>query len=112
MEGPTQLPTSALSGLPLALVLTNPELVKQGWAYFRDVQTKTMKYQPLMRPEDKPAIELNKGIMERYRPAQARFYYDSTKHKSYLEQLGVSYPTVRRQDGVCPLPTPSATSAR
>ena len=93
-------------------VLTNPELVKQGWAYFRDVQTKTVKYQPLMRPEDKPAIELNKGIMERYRPAQARFYYDSTKHKTYLEQLGVSYPTVRRQDGVCPLPTPSATSAR
>jgi aminobenzoyl-glutamate utilization protein B len=71
-----------------------------------------MKYQPLIRPDDKPAIELNTGIMARYRPAQSRFYYDATRHKSYLEQLGVAYPTVRRPDGVCPAPTPSATSAR
>ncbi len=93
-------------------VLLNPELRTQAWSYFRDVQTKTMKYQPLIRPEDKPAVELNRGIMERYRPALQRFYYDTTKSKSYLEQLGVAYPTVRRQDGVCPVPTPSATSAR
>jgi aminobenzoyl-glutamate utilization protein B len=93
-------------------VLLKPELRTQAWTYFRDVQTKTMKYQPLMRPDDKPAVELNTGIMERYRPALRRFYYDATKHKSYLEQLGVAYPTVRRADGVCPVPSPSATSAR
>ena len=93
-------------------VLLTPELTTAAWSYFRDVQTKTMKYQPLIRPDDRPAIELNTGIMARYRPAQSRFYYDATRFKTYLEQLGVTYPTVRRQDGVCPTPTPAATSAR
>lgn len=93
-------------------LLLKPELTSAAWTYFRDVQTKTMKYQPLMRPSDKPAIELNAGIMERYRPAQRRFYYDATRYKSYLEQLGVTYPTVRRPDGVCPSPGVPATSAR
>ena len=29
------------------------------------------------------------------------FYYDPKKYKTYLEQLGVTYPTVRRSDGSC-----------
>src|SRR3977135_15736 len=40
--------------------LLSPELIKQAWAYFRDVQTKDVKYTPLMNPSDQPAIELNK----------------------------------------------------
>src|SRR2546427_8278927 len=43
--------------------LLQPELVKQAWAYFRDVQTKNIKYTPLMNPSDQPAIELNKDKM-------------------------------------------------
>ena len=38
------------------------------WDYFRNVQTKDTKYQPLIRPEDKPAIGLNKETMDEYRP--------------------------------------------
>jgi aminobenzoyl-glutamate utilization protein B len=76
--------------------LTKPELVAQAWDYFRNVQTKDVKYQPLMRPEDKPAIELNEGIMAKYRPEMRKYYYDPTKYKSYLEQLGIEYPTVRK----------------
>ena len=30
--------------------------------------------------------------MDRFRPALSKFYYDATKYKSYLEQLGVQYP--------------------
>jgi len=93
-------------------VLLKPDLGTSAWTYFRDVQTKTIKYQPLIRPDDRPAVELNTGIMERFRPSLQRFYYDPTRYKSYLEQLGVTYPTVRRSDGACPAPTPSATSAR
>jgi aminobenzoyl-glutamate utilization protein B len=76
-------------------LLLRPELVKQAWDYYRDVQTKDQKYEPLIRPEDKPAIWLNKEIMDKYRPEMKKYYYDPAKYKTYLEQLGITYPTVR-----------------
>jgi aminobenzoyl-glutamate utilization protein B len=82
-------------------LLLKPALIDSAWSYFKNVQTKEVKYQPLMRPEDRPAIELNAGIMAKYRPAMKAFYFDSKKYKTYLEQLGVTYPTVRRPDGSC-----------
>ena len=30
-----------------------------------------------------------------YKPQLQKFYYDPTKFKTYLEQLGIEYPTVR-----------------
>src|SRR6267154_3250683 len=33
-------------------LLTKPELVKQAWEYFRDVQTKNTKYKPFIAPTD------------------------------------------------------------
>jgi hypothetical protein len=38
---------------------------------------------------------LNAATMARYREQMRRFYYDPTRYRSYLEQLGVAYPTVR-----------------
>ncbi|MDO8666015.1 MAG: peptidase dimerization domain-containing protein, partial [Gemmatimonadales bacterium] len=84
-----------------------PALVDSAWGYFRNVQTRTIHYQPLMRPEDTPAIELNTATMARYRPQMQRYYYDPTRYRTYLEQLGIQYPTVRRSDGSCPSPAPS-----
>jgi len=81
--------------------LMRPELVQQAWDYFRNEQTKDIKYQPIIRPEDRPAIELNANIMARYRPDMRKYYYDASKYRSYLEQLGVQYPTVRQPDGSC-----------
>ena len=46
--------------------LLSPDLVKQAWDYYKDVQTKEMKYTPLIGPEDKPAIEFNKEKMENF----------------------------------------------
>ena len=74
-------------------LLTRPELVTQAWDYFNNVQTKTKKYVPLIRAEDQPAIWLNKERMERFRPEMKKYYYDPTKYKTYLEQLGIKYPT-------------------
>ena len=82
-------------------VLLTPKLVSDAKDYFTNVQTKDTKYVPLIRPEDRPAIELNKGILERYREQMRPFYYDPKKYKTYLEQLGISYPTVRAADGSC-----------
>lgn len=77
--------------------LLQPELVKQAWNYFREVQTKEVHYESFLAPEDKPAIEMNKEKMEKFLPQLKKYYYDPTKYKNYLEQLGISYPTVKAQ---------------
>jgi aminobenzoyl-glutamate utilization protein B len=76
--------------------LLQPELVKQAWDYFNNVQTKEIKYQPLIGPNDQPALDLNKEKMEKFAPELKKFYYDPTRYKTYLEQLGIQYPTVRK----------------
>jgi aminobenzoyl-glutamate utilization protein B len=76
-------------------LLTHPELVQQAWDYFNNVQTKNRKYIPLIRPDDRPATWLNAQTMAKYRPEMKKYYYDPTKYKSYLEQLGIKYPVVR-----------------
>lgn len=84
-------------------LLLRPELVSAARDYFDTVQRKQQQYRPLLRPDDKPAIWLNKDTMERFRPQLRKFYYDPTKYKTYLEQLGVAYPP--------PMPPASATKA-
>jgi aminobenzoyl-glutamate utilization protein B len=81
--------------------LLQPELVEQAWAYFRDVQTKDVQYTPFIRPTDQPAIERNAEIMAEFRPAMESYYYDATRYDSYLEQLGIQYPTLRSANGQC-----------
>jgi aminobenzoyl-glutamate utilization protein B len=76
-------------------LMTKPSLITQSWDYFRNVQTKETKYYPLMRPEDKPPIWMNKVMMDKMRPEMRKFYYDPTKFKTYLDQLGIKYPVVR-----------------
>jgi aminobenzoyl-glutamate utilization protein B len=78
-------------------LLLDPKLVAAAWEYFKTEQAKSPNYpyRPLIRPDDKPATWLNKNIMDQYRPAMQKFYYDPTKYKTYLEQLGIKYPTVR-----------------
>ena len=79
----------------LDLVL-KPALVEQAWTYFRDVQTKDVKYEPLLRAQDTPAVTLNKATMEKYRGEMRKYYYDPSRFKTYLEQLGITYPTVKQ----------------
>jgi len=76
-------------------MLTRPEIVEKAWTYFRDVQTRERKYQSFMSAQDKPAVWLNAKIMAEYRERQRKFYYDPAKYDSYLEQLGIVYPTIR-----------------
>lgn len=73
-----------------------PELVDQAWDYFNNVQSKETKYQPMIGKDDMPPTYLNKGIMEQFRPEMKKFYYDETKYSTYLEQLGISYPTTKK----------------
>ncbi len=75
-------------------VLLHPELVQSAQDYFNNVQTKDVKYHSFLRPDDQPAIWMNKKIMDQYRDRMKAFYYDSAKYDTYLEQLGIKYPTV------------------
>lgn len=76
-------------------LLLQPGLVSAAKDYFTNIQTKTRTYTPLIRTQDVPATHLNQAIQEKYRPALRKFYYDPTRYKTYLEQLGITYPTVR-----------------
>ena len=75
---------------------TKPELVAEAWNYFKNEQGMKQKYIPMVTEDDSPAIYLNKDIMEEFRPKLEPFYYDETKYDSYLEQLGIEYPTIRK----------------
>ncbi len=76
-------------------LMTKPELLAAAWDYFNNVQTKDQKYVPFIRPEDHPHIELNTAIMDKYAPQLEKYYYDSSKYPTYLDQLGIHYPTLR-----------------
>lgn len=72
-----------------------PERVDDAWDYFRDVQTADEEYIPFITDEDPPAIWLNRDIMQQFKPELERLYFDETRFDTYLEQLGIEYPTLR-----------------
>jgi aminobenzoyl-glutamate utilization protein B len=76
-------------------LLLKPEIIKNAWVYYRNEQTKDIQYTPLVGEKDQPAIYLNKKIMDDFKPKLKPFYYNPLKYKTYLEQLGIQYPTVR-----------------
>tara|TARA_B100001123_G_scaffold31337_2_gene32912 strand:+ start:6782 stop:8404 length:1623 start_codon:yes stop_codon:yes gene_type:complete len=76
-------------------LLLSPSLVRQSWDYFNNVQTKDREYVSFLRPEDVPATWLNAETMEEFRPQLEPFYYDPSRHATYLDQLGIDYPTIR-----------------
>ncbi len=76
-------------------LVMQPELVKQSWDYFTNVQTKDQKYVPFIAKDTPPPTWLNKAILDKYRPEMKKYYYDPSKYPTYLEQLGIKYPTVR-----------------
>ena len=83
-----------VQAMTLLDLMMQPRLVADAKRYFSDVQTKTIKYKPLMAPSDQPAIWLNAEKMARYRDEMRKYYYDPTKYATYLEQLGIKYPTI------------------
>ena len=78
-------------------LLLDPDLVPAAKEYFAE-QTEEHQYTPLIGPDDPPAIHLNADRMERFREAMRPFYYDPERYDTYLEQLGIEYPTVRESE--------------
>ena len=84
-----------VEAMTLLDMLMKPEIIQQAKAYYTDEQTKETKYTPLISSKEIPAIYLNQKIMTEFKPKLEKFYYDPTKYKTYLEQLGIKYPTLR-----------------
>jgi len=36
------------------------------------------------------------SVLEKFWPEMRKYYYDPTKYRTYLEQLGIQYPTVKK----------------
>jgi aminobenzoyl-glutamate utilization protein B len=84
-----------VQALTLIDLLTQPQVIGDAWTYFRDVQTKDRKYKSFLSPTDQPPTFLNAETMAKYRPAMRALYYNPSKYATYLEQLGIKYPTIK-----------------
>jgi len=49
----------------------------------------------MISESDMPPIYLNKDKQDQFRPELEKYYYDETKYDTYLEQLGIEYPTLK-----------------
>jgi aminobenzoyl-glutamate utilization protein B len=77
-------------------ILTDPKVLEEAWEYFRNVQTKDLKWESLIPAGTPPPTHLNAEKMVRFRPMLEELKYDPSKYATYMEQLGIEYPTVRR----------------
>ncbi len=79
-------------------MLTDPKIIADAWDYHNNVQTKDQKYIPFLAPNTPPATYLNKKLQESFRSELKKYYYDPSKYKTYLEQLGIEYPQLIKKD--------------
>jgi aminobenzoyl-glutamate utilization protein B len=77
-------------------LLQNAELRDATWRYYREEQLQDVTYEPFIGPEDEPPTEKNAATMAEFRDRLRPLYYDASRHRTYLEQLGVRYPQLAR----------------
>ena len=84
------------TALTLIDMFTTPGIIADAKKYFIEVQTKDTHYIPFITDKDPAPTYLNKEKMEQFRPEMKKYYYDPSKYKTYLEQLGIKYPTLEK----------------
>jgi aminobenzoyl-glutamate utilization protein B len=77
-------------------ILTSPELLAAAKQYFDEVTTAEYRWESLIPLDTPPPTFLNEERMARFRPQLDSLIYDPTRYSTYLEQLGIAYPTLRR----------------
>src|SRR5215510_7321349 len=78
-------------------LLMRPDLIQSAKTYFTDVQLKKEKPLQLLADTDEPQVQINRDTMARFRPEMRKFYYDASKYDTYLDQLGVKFPTLTKR---------------
>ncbi|MGH7350380.1 MAG: amidohydrolase [Candidatus Rokuibacteriota bacterium] len=76
-------------------LLADPRLLEDARRYFREVQTRDRKWVSLIPEGTPPPTFLNAERMARFRPELEKLKYDPSRYGTYLEQLGIEYPTVK-----------------
>ena len=76
--------------------LLKPEKLDEAKNYFENIQKKETEYKPMISENDPPATYLNEDIMQRYKNRLKEFYFDETNYDTYLEQLGIEYPIIKK----------------
>ena len=82
-----------VQALTLLDLFLDGETVDAAWKYFNEEQTAEQRYTPFILPTDRPATWLNEDIMSTWRERMRPYYYDPDRYDTYLEQLGIEYPT-------------------
>jgi len=85
------------TALTLVDIFTKPAIVDSAKSYFVHVQTKDVKYKSFISATDPAPVYLNTEIMAKYREQMKKYYYNPAKYKTYLEQLGIVYPTLEKK---------------
>jgi len=80
--------------MTLVDLLAKPKLLEDAKRYFREVQSREQHYVSMLEKDDTPPTWLNAETMARYKPELEKHYYDPQRYGSYLEQLGVQWPTL------------------
>lgn len=75
-------------------LLLRPEILEEARDFFDNVQRRDRDYISFLPPDEPPPIWMNEETMEKYRPALREFYYDPERYDTYLEQLGIDYPSL------------------
>jgi aminobenzoyl-glutamate utilization protein B len=78
-------------------VVKDADLVAEAWRYHREVQTAEHQWVSLIPEGVEAPIFLNEERMARFRPLLEQLKYDPSRYATYLEQLGITYPTIRRE---------------
>lgn len=80
-------------------LLTDRRLLEEAKRYHGEVQTKDLQWVSLI-PSGTPApAYLNMDKMTQYRPVLESLRYDPSRYATYLEQLGITYPTISKPTG-------------
>ncbi|MGH9662616.1 MAG: amidohydrolase [Bryobacteraceae bacterium] len=75
-------------------LMLKPELLVAARGYFGE-QTKKEQWKPLIPEGTVAPADLNREKMEKFRPELQKLRYDPSRYATYLEQLGIRYPTVK-----------------
>jgi len=77
-------------------LVADPALLDAAKRYHREVQTKDIQWISLIPAGTAPPTYLNAEKMKQYRTDLERLRYDPIRFDTYLEQLGVEYPTIKQ----------------
>lgn len=89
---------SRVVGLTAIDLVADPAKVEEAWEYHRNVTTADREWVSLIPPDTEPPTHLNGDKMETYRSRLEELRYDPSRFETYLEQLGIRYPTVREPE--------------